>query len=674
MWFPKELEFLLYSRLMLKRTNRSKLVIPGWRVDEVYSSVSFKRKYEIDNPTEISILHAGEITVFLDGIFNVIEDFKGKLLLPAGQHELLVTVYNPNGLPCILVEGDANSGFDGDWLTNCGTYEWLKAEWREEFDVSLNPNDYKLPTKRKDFLYIEEVNNGLLYDFAEEMLGQIVFAVDQDVSIRINYGETKEEALDRDNCEIYEIIEAKAGDNITPCPQAFRYIVIEDIKVSNVYAMEEYRPIEDKGYFRCNDLVINKIYDMSYKTLLLNSREFFLDGIKRDRWVWSGDVYACLNYNYYTYFDPEITENSLIALFGKYRPEMHVNSIPDYSLYLIMAVYEHYLFTDRKQFVEDMFVKVTQLMDFCLDDCDEEGWMVKTHPSVWVFIDWANFDESEKEGRVTFEQILLLQALRTCVAMAEIVGDIRHKKKYEEIFNKQYAKLFDEFWCDDELCFTFSRINGEYAKSKNIYAELFALKYGLLDGEKEKAAINKILSGKYQSITTPYMKFHELDVIGQYDHVDKMVQQLQYYWGALLKCGAECVWEEFIPENEEYSIVADKMDKKYGLSRCHVWGAGPTALLSKYVAGIKPARNGYKDGFIMKPTLNIFERFETVVPVSMDKKICIEWKEKKLSILADIDGTLILSNDKVIELKAGNKYQFDLNVDDVKNNFNGGLI
>ncbi len=666
MWYPKEFEFLLYNKLMLKRTNRSKLVIPGWRVDEIYSCISFKRKYEIENPTEIVIKHTGEITVFLDGIFNVIENFKDKLLLPAGQHELLVTVYNPNGLPCIWVDCDKDSGFDGDWLTNCGTYEWLKAEWREEFDEEHNPNDYHLPTREKEAITVKKIPNGLLFDFGTEILAQLSFKLATDFKVRINYGELEEEALDRNNCEIYEIIDGKAGMNVTPCTRAFRYVAIETEHVCDVRAIEEYRDVKEFGFFRSDEILLNKIYEISYRTLLLNSREFFLDGIKRDRWVWSGDVYACINYNYYTYFDPEITENSIVALFGKYRPEMHVNFIPDYSFYLIMTLYEHYLYTGRKEFVADMFTKAKQLMDFCLDDCDEDGWIVKTHPSVWVFIDWADFDESEKEGQIAFEQILMLQALRTCAKMANLVGDNLAEKKYTAIFDRKYAKLFDEFWCDDELCFTFSKINGEYAKSQNVYAEVFALKYGLLDEHKEKAALAKILSGKYQSITTPYMKYHELDVIGKYGYVREMVERMRKYWGGLVKCGAECVWEEFIPDDENYSIVADKMGKKYGLSRCHVWGAGPTALLPKYVAGVMPVGDGYKDGFIMKPTTDVLQKFEAVVPISQDKKVYVKWNGKVLKVIPDIDGTLFMPTDgKKVSLKGGETYQFDLYAESV---------
>jgi hypothetical protein len=65
----------------------------------------------------------------------------------------------------------------------------------------------------------------------------------------------------------------------------------------------EYADVKQRGTFTCSDDQINKIYETSKYTLELNTREFFIDGIKRDRWVWSGDAYQSYLMNYYAYFD-----------------------------------------------------------------------------------------------------------------------------------------------------------------------------------------------------------------------------------------------------------------------------------------------------------------------------------------------------------------------------------
>ena len=62
-------------------------------------------------------------------------------------------------------------------------------------------------------------------------------------------------------------------------------------------------PEEEKGTFRCNDEELNRIWEIGTYTMQLTTREFFIDGIKRDRWVWSGDATQSYLMNYYLFND-----------------------------------------------------------------------------------------------------------------------------------------------------------------------------------------------------------------------------------------------------------------------------------------------------------------------------------------------------------------------------------
>ena len=44
-------------------------------------------------------------------------------------------------------------------------------------------------------------------------------------------------------------------------------------------------PEEYRGSFKCNDEELNRIWEVGAYTMHLTTREFFIDGIKRDRWV-----------------------------------------------------------------------------------------------------------------------------------------------------------------------------------------------------------------------------------------------------------------------------------------------------------------------------------------------------------------------------------------------------
>lgn len=103
-------------------------------------------------------------------------------------------------------------------------------------------------------------------------------------TVHISYGESDTEALDVEGCEAFDEFEAH-GDFVSPQTRAFRYIFVQtdgNLAIGHMEALYEYLPLENKGDFHCDDERLNRIYDVALHTLHLNSREFFLDGIKRD--------------------------------------------------------------------------------------------------------------------------------------------------------------------------------------------------------------------------------------------------------------------------------------------------------------------------------------------------------------------------------------------------------
>ena len=50
-----------------------------------------------------------------------------------------------------------------------------------------------------------------------------------------------------------------------------------------------------KGSFECDDEIVNRIYETAAHTIWLNMQNGCIwDGIKRDRWVWGGDLYLSI--------------------------------------------------------------------------------------------------------------------------------------------------------------------------------------------------------------------------------------------------------------------------------------------------------------------------------------------------------------------------------------------
>lgn len=153
-------------------------------------------------------------------------------------------------------------------------------------------------------------------------------------------GESATEALDIQNTvleQTTEVIPVQTGLWKSKVPLAFRYVYVEDHSFEDVYCEAIFYPATYQGAFACSDSLLNQIWMNSTYTLRLCMHDFMLDGIKRDRLSWTGDLAMSLLVNAYTFGDAELVRRSLVALGRAGIAEKDINGIVDYSLWWIIA-------------------------------------------------------------------------------------------------------------------------------------------------------------------------------------------------------------------------------------------------------------------------------------------------------------------------------------------------
>ena len=132
-------------------------------------------------------------------------------------------------------------------------------------------------------------------------------------------------------------------------------------------------PKNNRGNFRCNDEELNCIREVGAYTMHLTTREFFIDGIKRDRWVWSGDAIQSYLMNYYLFFDSESVKRTIWLLRGKDPVTSHSNTIMDYTFYWFLSVYDYYMYSGDRHFVNQLYPRMQTMMDYVLGRTNKNG-------------------------------------------------------------------------------------------------------------------------------------------------------------------------------------------------------------------------------------------------------------------------------------------------------------
>ena len=282
-----------------------------------------------------------------------------------------------------------------------------------------------------------------------------------------------------------------------------------------------------------------------------------------------------------------------------------------YTFYWFLSVYDYYMYSGDRHFVNQLYPRMQTMMDYVLGRTNKNG-MVEGMTGDWVFVDWAD-GYLDKKGELSFEQILFCRSLETMALCAELVGDANGKQKYEKLAAALKAKLEPAFWNNQKQAFVHNCVNGQQSDAVTRYANMFSVFFQYLNEDKQQAIKQSVLlNDSILKITTPYMRFYELEALCALGEQDAVMKEMKAYWGGMLKEGATSFWEKYNPEETGTQHLA-MYGRPYGKSLCHAWGASPIYLLGKYYLGVKPVKEGYKE-FAITPVLGGLKWMEGTVP------------------------------------------------------------
>jgi hypothetical protein len=160
--------------------------------------------------------------------------------------------------------------------------------------------------------------------------------------------------------------------------------------------------------------------------------------------------------------------------------------------------------------------------------------------------------------------------------------------------------------------------------------------------EKESIMAHVMLNPDVDAITTPYMRFYELEALCMMRQQARVLQEMKAYWGGMLREGATSFWEKYVPSEKGTEHLA-MYGRPYGKSLCHAWGASPIYIIGRYFLGIRPLTPGYET-YEVRPALGGLEWMEGEVPTPFGK-ISIRMNQKEISVFSDGGiGTLILGD------------------------------
>lgn len=445
-------------------------------------------------------------------------------------------------------------------------------------------------------------------DFGEEAVGFLRFRSRSaaPVRFRVRYGEMLAECLAepaRDQL-LYRMLveEGMLGPGEQEWESrkriGFRFARIEffdcpaEVEVSGFAVRSSLYPVDYRGYFNCSDPQLNRIWEAGRKTLHLCMQEYYLDGIKRDRFLWVGDTRAEALYNYYLFADRELFRfcweeiASVQYADGAIPSAMGEGSscLWDYVAWWVIAFHDYRLYTGDGEFLLQLRKNIFAAVDWLAARSGENGLIdVPENPyPTWMIV------LNKAVGTSPFLNWIYLRSLQTALEVAELAADEAACSRYRhlvEVTEAATRKLFLEQPVTGEKTLE-SHATGLYEIVELLFAE-----------GKSEEALNRIRRS----------------------------------WGAMLDSGADTLFEGFYAESGQYPVVDDPCEKRLFTSFCHGWTAGPCALLPAEIAGIKPLTPGFRR-FRVAPKPEGLERIDAVVPTPAGE-IAFSLRKNELRLL-----------------------------------------
>lgn len=637
LWYPGDFE--LYHRMEqdFSRVERGCGWPAFWKSDGFRNRVVFRRRYVLAGETSFCV-SSRAVGFVLAGEKKY--PFGQRIICPEGEIQISIHAARIDAFPCVYVEGDVVCS-DKGWMAEDYAQPPVPAGYSPYFTrAGQDPARWEYSEREYRPARAERVGDGVLYEFETELTAVLHVEAPRRrlEGMRVFCGESRDEALDREHCYYSWAPDLDTG-NTPRCAVRFAFIPGGEVGLA---AIHQYVDIPVRAAFHCDDPQLERIWSVAAHTFRLCTGVFFIDGVKRDKWLWSGDAYQSLFVNQYLLADPGVEQRTLLALRGNDPMTGHINTIVDYSLLWLLGVKEHIDAYGDRDFLELVWPKAVSLLEFCRERTDSRGFLTAGEKD-WVFIDWAQLD---KEGPFAAEQMLLCACWAAAEGLAGTLG----------LDGSGFARRRAELTAQIDACY-WDGAAGAYVDSftsgrrhVSRQTNLLALRFGVADGEKRALILKNVIDNPaVPPITTPYFNFFELDVLAGSGRLDQVMGKLRSYWGGMLDRGAVTFWEEFDPAvtgTAQYDMYGDR----FGKSLCHAWAASPIYLLGRYFVGLR--REG--DGFLLEPRLEYFKRLDCTLPIGAgDGFVHLTWDGEKLGVETAKAGVAVQVAGKRYRLPAG---------------------
>ncbi|KAF3761761.1 family 78 glycoside hydrolase [Cryphonectria parasitica EP155] len=379
-----------------------------------------------------------------------------------------------------------------------------------------------------------------------------------------------------------------------------------------------------QGYFHSSDALLNAIWYSGAYTLQTNAvpvnfgrwvpflhtgwanngtlgpgDTIIVDGAKRDRAVWPGDMGVAVPSTFVSIGDLDSVKNALQTMYNNQNadgsfpeagPPLLQQDSDTYHMWTMIGTYNYLLFTNDTAFLAENYDGYLRAMDFIYGKVLAPGLLNVTGTRDWARLQ-TGFNMSEA-------QMILYRTLNTGSSLAEWIGDTANSTLWlSRASSLQNATL--------EYCFDFSygafKDNATATTLHPQDANSMSVLFGLVDADSDTAqSISSRLTENWTPIgpnspelpgnISPFISGFEVQAHLTAGQTERALQLIRDSWGWYLhnpNGSQSTVMEGYLINGTFGYRWARGYDNDFSYpSHSHGWSSGPTSALTEYVLGL----------------------------------------------------------------------------------------
>ncbi|RYO26324.1 hypothetical protein AA0111_g8198 [Alternaria arborescens] len=429
-----------------------------------------------------------------------------------------------------------------------------------------------------------------------------------------------------------------------------------------------------QGYFHCNDELLNRIWYAGAYTLQTNAvpsntgrwvpmlangwanngtlgpgETIIVDGAKRDRAVWPGDMGIAVPSTFVSTGDLESVKNALQVMFDYQNPD---GSFPEagppllqqnsdtYHMWTMIGTYNYMLYTNDAAFVQKNWARYKRAMEYVYAKVEVNGSGLFNQTGTR---DWARWQTGFNN---TEANVILYHTLQTGAKLATWLNDtaMTNGTRLQDLWTLRATCLQSAI-----LTHTFDTAYGAFrdnATLTTLYpqdANSMALLFGLVSPSSAQAqSISTALTKNWTPIgaetpelpgnISPFISSFEIQSHFTVGNTHRALELIRRSWG----------WYANHPNGTGGSTVIEgyrtngtfgyRQERGYGydpsyVSHAHGWGSGPTSALTEFVVGLK-IREPAGRVWVVEPRFGDLEEAEGGFVTGLGK-FRVGWVNKK---------------------------------------------